>query len=67
MEDQPKSNVGFPTLLGKLRDRGDTNSDLRDALDPLGFKWIATHNFRKTAATLLDDGGADCPGDDLCG
>ena len=31
--------------------------DLRDALDPIGFTWLTSHNFRKTAATLLDDGG----------
>ncbi|MBB4907010.1 hypothetical protein [Actinophytocola algeriensis] len=46
-----------PSPLGKLRNRGNTNSDLRDALDPLGFTWLTSHNFRKTAATLLDDGG----------
>lgn len=26
-------------------------------LDPLGFGWVTTHTFRKTAATLLDEGG----------
>lgn len=50
-------NVMFPSPLGKLRDRGNTNADLRDVLDPLGFTWLTSHNFRKTAATLLDDGG----------
>lgn len=26
-------------------------------LDPLGFSWVTRHTFRKTAATLLDEGG----------
>ncbi len=50
-------NVVFPSPLGKLRDRSNTNVDLRAAIDPLGFKWITSHNFRKTAATLLNDSG----------
>jgi len=44
--------------MGKLRDRSNTNSDIRDALDPLGFDWVTTHTFRKTAATLLNDGSS---------
>ena len=43
--------------MGRLRDRSNTNSDIRDALDPLGFGWVTSHTFRKTAATLLNDGG----------
>jgi integrase len=50
-------NVVFPSQRGKLRDRSNTNADIRAALDPLGFAWITTHTFRKTAATLLNDGG----------
>ncbi|RBM19235.1 site-specific integrase [Prauserella sp. PE36] len=50
-------NVVFPSQLGKLRDRSNTNADLRDAMNPLGFDWVTSHNFRKTAATLLDDAG----------
>lgn len=50
-------NVVFPSQLGKLRDRSNTNADLREAMDPLGFGWVTSHNFRKTAATLLDDAG----------
>ncbi|NIJ14628.1 integrase [Saccharomonospora amisosensis] len=50
-------NVVFPSQQGKLRDRSNTNADLREALDPLGFGWVTSHNFRKTAATLLDDAG----------
>ena len=47
----------FPSQLGKLRDRSNTNADVREALDPLGFGWVTTHVFRKTAATLLDASG----------
>nr|WP_042179781.1 site-specific integrase [Kibdelosporangium sp. MJ126-NF4]CTQ88388.1 Phage integrase [Kibdelosporangium sp. MJ126-NF4] len=49
--------VVFPSQRGKLRERSNTNADMRDAFDPLGFEWITSHTFRKTAATLLDDGG----------
>ncbi|GLY63959.1 site-specific integrase [Amycolatopsis taiwanensis] len=50
-------NVVFPSQLGKLRDRSNTNADLREAMDPIGFGWVTSHNFRKTAATLLDEAG----------
>ncbi len=50
-------NVVFASQLAKLRDRSNTNADIRDALDPLGFGWVTSHTFRKTAATLLNDGG----------
>ena len=50
-------DVVFPSQQGKLRDRSNTASDLRDAMDPLGFDWVTSHNFRKTAATLLHDAG----------
>ncbi|MDQ1292652.1 MAG: Site-specific integrase [Actinomycetota bacterium] len=50
-------NVVFPSQQGKLRERSNTNADLREALDPLGLQWVTSHTFRKTAATLLDAGG----------
>jgi integrase len=50
-------DVVFPSQLGRLRDRSNTNKDVREALEPLGFSWVTTHVFRKTAATLLDEGG----------
>ena len=50
-------DVVFPSQLAKLRDRSNTSADLRDALDPLGFDWVTSHTFRKTAATMLDEGG----------
>ncbi len=49
--------VVFPSQQGKLRDRSNTSADLRQALDPLGFGWVTSHTFRKTAATLLDASG----------
>ncbi len=51
--------VVFPSQRGKLRDRSNTNTDLREALDPLGFGWITSHTFRKTAATVLKKAGMD--------
>jgi integrase len=50
-------DVVFPSQLGRLRDRSNTNKDVREALAPLGAAWVTTHVFRKTAATLLDEGG----------
>lgn len=50
-------DVVFVSQQGKLRDRSNTSADLRDALNPLGYDWITSHTFRKTAATLLHDGG----------
>lgn len=50
-------NVVFPSQLGKLRDRSNTNADLRETMNSLGFDWVTSHNFRKTAATLLDEAG----------
>ncbi|GAA3607302.1 hypothetical protein GCM10022223_24110 [Kineosporia mesophila] len=47
----------FPSQYGKIRDRSNTNADVREALDKLSFDWVTTHTFRKTTATLLDDGG----------
>jgi hypothetical protein len=49
--------VVFASQLSKLRDRSNTNADIREALDLLGFGWVTSHTFRKTAATLLNDGG----------
>jgi hypothetical protein len=33
-------DVVFLSQQGKLRDRSNTNADIRDALDPLGFGWV---------------------------
>jgi integrase len=50
-------DVAFPSHQGKLRDRSNTNTDIRQSLDPLGFDGVTSHTFRKTAATLLDASG----------
>jgi integrase len=47
----------FVSQRGCLRDKSNTNRVLRESLDPLGFDWVTSHVFRKTAATLLDEGG----------
>jgi integrase len=49
--------VVFPSPLGHLRDRSNTNRHLRQFLDPHGYDWVTTHTLRKTTATLLDEGG----------
>jgi integrase len=50
-------DVVFPSQLAKLRDRSNASGDLRDLLDPLGLQWVTSHTFRKTAATLMEEGG----------
>jgi integrase len=47
----------FPSPLGRLRNRSNTTGDLRRALDRIGFRWVSSHTFRKTAITRLDDAG----------
>jgi integrase len=40
-------------------DRSNASGDLRDLLDPLRLEWVTSHShtFRRTAATLMDEGG----------
>jgi integrase len=40
-----------------LRDPSNTQADLRDGFARLGYPWVTSHVFRKTAATLLDEAG----------
>lgn len=47
----------FPSPLGRLRNRSNTTGDLRRALNRIGFPWVSSHTFRKTAITRLDDAG----------
>jgi len=50
--------VTFPApRASSLRDPRNTNRELREALDRLGFEWVTSHVFRKTVATRLDDAG----------
>lgn len=47
----------FPAPLGGLRDRSNTQADLRDAFKAAGVASITSHVLRKTTATLLDSAG----------
>lgn len=52
-----KWGVVFTSPTGLLRDPSNTQADLRDVLQRIGYPWVTSHVFRKTAATLLDDAG----------
>jgi integrase len=43
----------FCSALGGLRDRDNVLGDLRSALNTAGFKWVTSHTFRRTVATLM--------------
>ncbi|WP_125100183.1 site-specific integrase [Leucobacter chromiireducens] len=47
----------FPTPLMKLRDPSNTQREIRDRRDDLGYPELSTHSFRKTVATMLDAAG----------
>lgn len=47
----------FPDAKGGFRDPRNTRRDLRNARGSAGFAWVTSHNFRKTAATILDEAG----------
>lgn len=48
----------FPApLSGGLRDPSNTRRGLRQAFEEMGMPGITSHAFRKTVATLMDDGG----------
>lgn len=47
----------FPTPLMRPRDPSNTQRELRDRRDELGYPGLSTHAFRKTAATILDKAG----------
>ncbi len=49
--------VVFTSPTGLLRDPSNTQADLRDVFQRIGYPWVTSHVFRKTAATLLDDAG----------
>ena len=54
---RPDVTPVFPAPLGGLRDRSNTQADLRDALKAAGVASITSHVLRKTTATLLDSAG----------
>lgn len=47
----------FPTPLMRLRDPSNTQREIRDRRDALGYPALSTHSFRKTVATILDKAG----------
>lgn len=47
----------FPTPLMRLRDPSNTQREIRDRRDSLGYPQLSTHSFRKTVATILDAAG----------
>ena len=47
----------FPTPLMRLRDPSNTQREIRDRRDLLGYPELSTHSFRKTVATILDKAG----------
>lgn len=49
--------VVFTSPTGLLRDPSNTQADLREVFTRLGYPWVTSHVFRKTAATLLDEAG----------
>ncbi len=47
----------FPSPNGGLRDRSNTQADMRDAFAFAGYPWVTSHIFRKTVAALMDEAG----------
>lgn len=47
----------FPDSKGGYRDPSNTSRALREARGGAEFSWVTSHVFRKTAATIMDDGG----------
>lgn len=47
----------FPSSTRTWRDPSNTGRQFRAARQRAGFDWLTTHAFRKTAATVMDEGG----------
>ncbi|GGS21285.1 phage integrase [Actinokineospora fastidiosa] len=56
-EDAKPDDPVFPAPLGGLRDPSNSNHDLRVVFDHAGYKWVTSHVYRKTVATLMDESG----------
>src|SRR5690606_35878652 len=52
-----KAGVIFATPAGTLRDPDNLGKQWRRIRDAIGFGWVATHTFRRTAATRMDEAG----------
>jgi integrase len=51
----PSSGPLFPDSIGGWRDPSNTSRDLREARGSDEFRWVTSHVFRKTCATVLDE------------
>jgi integrase len=49
--------VIFTSPHGGIRDPSNTQGDLRNTLDRIGYPWVTSGVFRKTVASGLDDVG----------
>ena len=47
----------FPDRHGGYRDRNNIEADYRRVREGTGFEWVVPHVYRKTVATMLDQGG----------
>lgn len=47
----------FPTPLMRPRDPANTQREIRERRDDLGYPELSTHTFRKTCASILDRAG----------
>jgi len=52
-----RSGPLFPDAAGGWRDPKNTARSLRAARGTDGFRWVTSHVFRKTVATVLDEAG----------
>jgi integrase len=56
--DSPHLHLVVTTsTAGTLRDPNNFGKEWRNAREELGVPEVTTHSFRKTVATLIDDGG----------
>ena len=47
----------FPDARGSYRDRNNVEADYRKVRAGTKFDWVVPHVYRKTVATILDQGG----------
>lgn len=47
----------FPSGAGTWRDRNAVQRSIRQVREGTDFEWLTTHTYRKTVATMLDEGG----------
>lgn len=52
-----EQSMMFPSTAGTWRDPDNFNRAWREARDALGVPDVSSHSFRKTMATLIDEGG----------